>query len=297
MRLAKSAALVFSALFILTACSPRNSSTIPTNAAIANQSSRTSAPSFLAQNASSTARIRASTASARASTNAPTATIAAQVVAPKPTDAPTAAPEPTNTERPTRIPDPTDTERPSRTPQPTEIDTTTYYVTGSTANVRSCSTSTSTCAVLTALSWGDDIEVIEQVEGASVGGTTRWYRVLLNDGREGYIHGGLVSRTRPIAGSSTGGSGSGSGSSGGGSGGSTTGSSGSTGSTNAQPTEAPQQVQPTQAPAVTGYSCDCNKTCGAMTCEEAYFQLNTCGCQARDNDNDGVPCESVCSGG
>jgi hypothetical protein len=213
---------------------------------------------------------------------------------PTDTDRPTRAPQPTDTERPSRTPQPTDTEQPSRTPRPTEVDTTTYYVTGSTANVRSCSTSTTTCNVLTALSWGDDIEVIEQVEGVSVAGSTRWYRVLLNDGREGYIHGGLVSRTRPIAGSSGGGSSSNSGSS--------TGSTNNAGSSNnVQPTQVPQQqAQPTQPPpppAPSGYTCDCNKTCGAMTCEEAYFQLNTCGCGARDNDNDGVPCESVCSGG
>lgn len=46
------------------------------------------------------------------------------------------------------------------------------------------------------------------------------------------------------------------------------------------------------------YTCDCSKTCTAMSsCEEAYYQLNTCGCSIRDNDNDGVPCESICPGG
>ena len=45
-----------------------------------------------------------------------------------------------------------------------------------------------------------------------------------------------------------------------------------------------------------GYTCNCQKTCGNMSsCGEAYFQLNTCGCQARDGDNDGVPCESICN--
>lgn len=44
-----------------------------------------------------------------------------------------------------------------------------------------------------------------------------------------------------------------------------------------------------------GYSCNCSKVCGAMaSCDEAYFQLNTCGCSARDGDNDGVPCETIC---
>lgn len=59
------------------------------------------------------------------------------------------------------------------------------------------------------------------------------------------------------------------------------------------PTDDPP-AQQVQEPA---HGCDCSKTCGSMSCEEAYFQLNQCGCGARDGDNDGVPCESVCSGG
>jgi len=47
-----------------------------------------------------------------------------------------------------------------------------------------------------------------------------------------------------------------------------------------------------------GFVCNCSKTCSQMiSCEEAYFQLNTCGCSARDEDRDGVPCESICPGG
>jgi uncharacterized membrane protein YgcG len=181
---------------------------------------------------------------------------------------------------------------PSNTPRPTEVETDTYYITGSTANVRECANSTTTCSVITALSYGDDIEVIERAEGVSVAGSTRWYRVLLSDGREGYVHSSLVSRTRPVAGNSGGSNSSSSSNSN-----SNNSGGGSTGASNPQPTAAPQ-VEPTQPPApVSQYTCDCNKTCGSMTCDEAYFQLNTCGCQARDNDNDGVPCESVCSGG
>lgn len=42
----------------------------------------------------------------------------------------------------------------------------------------------------------------------------------------------------------------------------------------------------------TGYGCDCNKGCKRITtCEEAYYQLTTCGCSVRDNDKDGIPCE------
>ena len=54
-----------------------------------------------------------------------------------------------------------------------------------------------------------------------------------------------------------------------------------------------QQPAQNQQPS---YSCNCSKTCGQMSsCREAYFQLNNCGCRRRDGDNDGVPCESICS--
>lgn len=43
------------------------------------------------------------------------------------------------------------------------------------------------------------------------------------------------------------------------------------------------------------YSCNCSKTCTQMiSCDEAYYQLNQCGCSKRDGDRDGVPCESIC---
>lgn len=63
------------------------------------------------------------------------------------------------------------------------------------------------------------------------------------------------------------------------------------------PTQMPQQVVP-QTNSGGGFSCNCSKVCGAMaSCEEAYYQLNTCGCSVRDGDHDGVPCETLCPGG
>lgn len=54
----------------------------------------------------------------------------------------------------------------------------------------------------------------------------------------------------------------------------------------------------TQAPTTEVYTCDCSKTCPEMSsCDEAYYQLNTCGCAKRDGDKDGVPCENICPGG
>ena len=44
------------------------------------------------------------------------------------------------------------------------------------------------------------------------------------------------------------------------------------------------------------YECNCGKTCSKIsTCEEAYYQLQNCGCSQRDSDGDGVPCESLCA--
>lgn len=60
---------------------------------------------------------------------------------------------------------------------------------------------------------------------------------------------------------------------------------------------APSYVAPSAPQQKTSgsYVCDCGKACGKMSsCEEAYYQLNTCGCGARDNDKDGIPCESIC---
>jgi len=61
------------------------------------------------------------------------------------------------------------------------------------------------------------------------------------------------------------------------------------------PTQVLQQVPLSNSG---GFSCNCSKVCGAMaSCEEAYFQLSTCGCSVRDGDHDGVPCETICPGG
>lgn len=56
---------------------------------------------------------------------------------------------------------------------------------------------------------------------------------------------------------------------------------------------------PTEPPLVTDeYVCNCNKPCSQISsCKEAYFQLNNCSCSQRDADKDGVPCETICSGG
>jgi len=56
-------------------------------------------------------------------------------------------------------------------------------------------------------------------------------------------------------------------------------------------------AQPVQ-PVAPAFVCDCSKTCPQMvSCDEAYFQLQQCGCRARDGNGDGVPCETICPGG
>jgi hypothetical protein len=43
------------------------------------------------------------------------------------------------------------------------------------------------------------------------------------------------------------------------------------------------------------YECNCSKTCPNLTCDEAQYQLNVCGCSARDGDNDGTACDAQCN--
>lgn len=62
------------------------------------------------------------------------------------------------------------------------------------------------------------------------------------------------------------------------------------------PTPTPTLI-PTVIPPINTkvFNCDCKKTCGAMSsCEEAQYQLKTCGCKARDGNKDGVACDAEC---
>lgn len=69
--------------------------------------------------------------------------------------------------------------------------------------------------------------------------------------------------------------------------------------TSPPPTQQQSQIYvvPTQNTSNTsGFTCSCSKTCDEMSsCQEAYYQLNTCGCSKRDSDSDGVPCEKICN--
>lgn len=106
------------------------------------------------------------------------------------------------------------------------------------------------------------VVILQVVEGTSVNKVTIWYKVNV-DGKEGYIHSSFLTATAPAT---------------------------------AQQSNVSAPVSP--IPATAGFACSCTKTCKKMaSCEEAYFQLNQCGCSARDGDHDGVPCETICPGG
>lgn len=66
-----------------------------------------------------------------------------------------------------------------------------------------------------------------------------------------------------------------------------------------QPTATQVQVETNVVPlpnnSDSSWSCNCSKTCPQMSsCAEAQYQLNSCGCQARDADKDGIACDSDC---
>ncbi|MDQ7026776.1 MAG: SH3 domain-containing protein [Anaerolineae bacterium] len=103
----------------------------------------------------------------------------------------TPKPRPSNTP----IPSYTFTPRPSNTPRPTNTQTTrTYYVTSNRINARACPETT--CDIVTTLSRGDEIQVIETIAGTNVAGSTGWYHARYN-GRVIYVHSSLASRNRP----------------------------------------------------------------------------------------------------
>lgn len=56
------------------------------------------------------------------------------------------------------------------------------------------------------------------------------------------------------------------------------------------------QQAPIQPPSqgAGGYACNCSKTCPNLSCDEAQYQLNLCGCSARDADHDGIACDAQC---
>ena len=149
----------------------------------------------------------------------------------------------------------------------------TVYVKARTANVRSCPRAG--CRILTGLRPGTAIAVLETVKGQSVANSTTWYRVRVKD-QDGYLHSSLVSSTDPGVGAlyvtytPT------------------------PNMTLAPITPAFSLTQP--APTTAAWVCNCSLMCEQIpTCDQAYFQLNTCQCFGLDNDSDSIPCENICT--
>lgn len=197
-------------------------------------------------------------ATATPSPSKTSATVPTITVSPSPSRAVTAAPSSTPT-----TPPPTLTRTPSPVPTMRPQD---RYVTTGTLNVRRCVGTN--CAVIGQLEYGDPLRAIYQDKDA---GGQVWYGFMLS-GEIGWVAGWLTSTTRPAV---------------------------------VQPSAPQAPAAPAQqpaasavAPAAPAFTCNCSKTCQQMaSCEEAYFQLQQCGCTTRDRDRDGVPCEDICPGG
>lgn len=62
-----------------------------------------------------------------------------------------------------------------------------------------------------------------------------------------------------------------------------------------QPSPIMMSIQPSPQAPQGGWVCNCAKTCPQMSsCAEAQYQLNNCGCGARDADKDGIACDADC---
>jgi hypothetical protein len=69
-----------------------------------------------------------------------------------------------------------------------------YRVVGS-ARINARASANTNAAVVTTLGPGDEVQVVEQVQGQSVNGSRVWYRALIGD-QTVYIHSSLLSETR-----------------------------------------------------------------------------------------------------
>lgn len=148
----------------------------------------------------------------------------------------------------------------------------TYYVKSATVRVREEANTTS--AIVERIRRNTAVTVLDVVEGTKVSGSTVWYHVQLVDGKEGYVHSSLLTSKAPKVASTV------------------TPLPGQVSVATVVPTTAPVSVGSTS-----GVSCpDITATCSHLTCAQAYACL-AAGHGGLDRDHDGVPCESVCSGG
>lgn len=147
---------------------------------------------------------------------------------------------------------------------------TTYYVTASTANARSCAQTT--CRVVTKFSKDTAIQVTGTTEGSRFQGSTTWLVVDYN-GQTVYVHSKLASTTAPASANTSSGS-------------SSTTSSGTSSSTSS-------------SSAVCSCSSNSLNCANFSTQSQAQSCFNYCVGQGRgdihdlDRDHDGIACESL----
>lgn len=199
-----------------------------------------------------------------------------QIIAPTNPPRPTVIPSATNdplvvvTLPPTDVPPPTFTPTNTLTPRPTNTPRplTRYINAPGRINVRSCPDTD--CRIVDVVSPNEQVLVYGTVEGANYRGNTVWVQVEY-EGERAYVHSRFISE-RPASRNDP------------------------TPLAITNPTARPAPTQPISNAPANNYSCNCSRTCSQMSCREAYYQLNTCGCSQRDGDNDGKPCESKCGG-
>ncbi len=92
---------------------------------------------------------------------------------------------------------PQSTGRATESPQTAEPETTIYYAAG-TGNINARATASTSAAVITTFARGDEVQVIDQVQGDAVNGNRTWFRIDA-DGQIAYVHSSLLSQTRPSA--------------------------------------------------------------------------------------------------
>lgn len=110
------------------------------------------------------------------------------------TPRPTTTPVPTDTVVSSDTPSPTNTPQPTRTSLPTRTFTPvpTLYVISSNGPINARSCPRTDCEVITTLSPGMSVSVVERITGQEVNGDTNWLHIMLID-LDAYVHSSLAS--------------------------------------------------------------------------------------------------------
>jgi hypothetical protein len=157
------------------------------------------------------------------------------------------------------------------------------YTVRANANARACPRTT--CDIVARLAAGTAVSVLGTTTGDSVNGNSTWMHIRVQ-GQEAYVHSSLLTEGTPRPSSSS-------------SGRSITPQPTVPGQQSTVPPAQPPVVQPTSAPPASSWNCGGdNYNCGDFsTCSQAKDYFNSCpGDPSKlDGDNDGIPCNSLCS--